>query len=139
MRNAKSVAGKHVDAGGPPANAVDQYLAKVPEPARTTLGRIRAIIRSVVPPEATERLSYGMPAFYYKGGLVAYAAFKDHCSFFPMSASLIDSMKDELQGYRTSKGTLQFPADAPPPTALIKKMVKARIAENETKSGGKVR
>jgi uncharacterized protein YdhG (YjbR/CyaY superfamily) len=65
--------------------------------------------------------------------LVAYAAFKDHCSFFPMNASLIDTMKEELRGYRTSKGTLQFPVDKPLPAALVKKMVKARIADNERK------
>ena len=114
-----------------PAEDVDAYLARVPEPACTTLKRVRAIIRSVVPEEATEGLSYGMPAFRYKGALVAYAAFKDHCSFFPMQASLIDELKDELAAYRTSKGTLQFPLDQPPPAALLKKMVKLRVAENE--------
>ncbi|WP_348262355.1 DUF1801 domain-containing protein [Telmatobacter sp. DSM 110680] len=116
-----------------PAAEVDAYLAKVPEPAKTTLEKLRATIRSVVPPETTEALSYGIPAFRYKGGLVAYAAFKKHCSFFPMQASLIDEMKDELKGYRTSKGTLQFPPDKPLAAALVKKMVKARIAENERK------
>ena len=110
---------------------VDAYLAKVPEPARTTLEKLRTVIRSIVPPETTEALSYGIPAFCYKGGLVAYAAFKKHCSFFPMQASLIDEMKDELKHYRTSKGTLQFPLDKPLPATLVKKMVKARIAENE--------
>lgn len=117
----------------PPASKpldVEAYLAKIPEPARSTLETIRATIRSVVPAEATEGLSYGMPAFHYKGALVAYAAFKKHCSFFPMQASLIDEMKDELKGYRTSKGTLQFPQDKPLPAALLKKMVKARIFEN---------
>jgi uncharacterized protein YdhG (YjbR/CyaY superfamily) len=114
-----------------PAAEVDAYLAKVPEPARTTLEKLRATIRSVVPPETTEALSYGIPAFRYKGGLVAYAAFKKHCSFFPMQASLIDEMKDELKNYRTSKGTLQFPPNKPLPVPLVKKMVKARIAENE--------
>ena len=115
---------------------VDAYLAKVPEPARTTLEKLRATIRSIVPPDTTEALSYGIPAFRYKGGLVAYAAFKKHCSFFPMQASLIDEMKDELKGYRTSKGTLQFPHDKPLPATLVKKMVKARIAENERKTPG---
>jgi uncharacterized protein YdhG (YjbR/CyaY superfamily) len=110
---------------------VDAYLAKVPEPARTTLEKLRATIRSVVPAETTEGISYGMPAFRYKGGLVAYAAFKKHCSFFPMQASLIGEMKDELKGYLTSKGTLQFPHDKPLPPTLVKKMVKARIAEND--------
>src|SRR3569833_4635825 len=110
---------------------VDAYLAKVPEPARTTLQKIRATIRSVVPAEATEGLSYGMPAFRYKGPLVAYAAFKDHCSFFPMQASLIDEMKDKLKNYRTSKGTLQFPQDKPLPATLQKEMVKLRRVEKE--------
>lgn len=114
-------------------DAVDAYLARVPEPAHTTLQKLRATIRSVVPAEAKEALSYGMPAFRYKGALVAYAAFKSHCSFFPMQASLIDTMKEELKAYRTSKGTLQFPPDKPLPAALVKKMVKARIAENEQK------
>jgi uncharacterized protein YdhG (YjbR/CyaY superfamily) len=112
---------------------VEAYLAKVPEPARTTLEKVRATIRSVVPADATEGMSYGMPAFRYKGALVAYAAFKDHCSFFPMNASLIDRMQDELKGYRTAKGTLQFPMDKPLPAALVKKMVKARVADNELK------
>jgi uncharacterized protein YdhG (YjbR/CyaY superfamily) len=112
---------------------VEAYLAKVPEPARTTLEKLRATIRSIVPPETTEKLSYGIPSFHYKGGLVAYAAFKKHCSFFPMQASLIDEMKDELKNYRTAKGTLQFPQDKPLPPALVKKMVKARIAENDRK------
>ena len=115
------------------ADGVDAYLAQVPEPARTTLQKVRATIRSVVPKEATEGLSYGMPAFRYKGALVGYAAFKDHCSFFPMQASLIDDMKDELKTYRTSKGTLQFPQDKPLAPALLKKMVKLRVAENEQK------
>jgi uncharacterized protein YdhG (YjbR/CyaY superfamily) len=110
---------------------VEAYLAKTPELARTTLEKLRATIRSVVPPETTEKLSYGIPAFHYKGGLVAYAAFKKHCSFLPMQASLIDEMKDELKAYRTAKGTLQFPQDKPLPATLVKKMVKARIAENE--------
>jgi uncharacterized protein YdhG (YjbR/CyaY superfamily) len=113
------------------ADDVDAYLAKVLEPARTTLEKLRETIRAVVPPETTEALSYGIPAFRYKGGLVGYAAFKNHCSFFPMQASLIDEMKDELKGYRTSKGTLQFPLDKPLPATLVKKMVRARIAENE--------
>lgn len=130
MKSGKS----ETDDAGTGVEAVETYLAKVPEPARSTLGKIRATIRSVVPAETTECLSYGIPAFRYKGALVAYAAFKNHCSFFPMQASLIDEMQEELKGYRTSKGTLQFDVDKPLPTALVKKMVKARIAENERKN-----
>lgn len=121
------------------AKGVQDYLAKVPEPARTTLESVRATIRSVVPAEATEGLSYTMPAFHYKGALVAYAAFKDHCSLFPMQASLIDEMQDELKSYRTSKGTLQFPLDKPLPAALLKKIVKLRVAENDIRSQTKAR
>lgn len=115
--------------------AVEAYLAKVPEPARTTLGKVRAAIRAAAPKAATECISYGMPAFRYKGGLVGYAAFKSHCSFFPMSASLLDEMAEALAPWRTSKGTLQFPLDKPLPIALVKKMVKARAAANEAKKG----
>jgi len=113
--------------------AVEAYLARVPEPARSTLEKLRATIRAAVPAEATEGLSYGMPAFHYMGALVAYAAFKRHCSFFPMNASLIDTMADELKAYRTAKGTLQFAQDQPLPAALVRKIVKARVAENEAK------
>jgi uncharacterized protein YdhG (YjbR/CyaY superfamily) len=133
MRTAKAVKGAAGNKGDGAAKDVEAYLAAVPEPARTTLEKVRATIRAVVPAEATEGLSYGMPAFRYKGALVGYAAFKDHCSFFPMNATLIDTMKEELKGYRTSKGTLQFPSDKPLPATLLKKMVKVRIAENERK------
>jgi uncharacterized protein YdhG (YjbR/CyaY superfamily) len=121
------------------AEGVDAYLALVPQPARTTLEKVRSTILSVVPAETTEGISYGMPAFRYKGALVGYAAFKDHCSFFPMQASLIDEMKDELKSYRTAKGTLQFPQEKPLPASLLKKMVKLRVAENEIRAALKSR
>jgi uncharacterized protein YdhG (YjbR/CyaY superfamily) len=111
---------------------VDEYLANIQEPARTTLNKIRASIRSVVPPEATEVISYGMPAFKYKGVLVWYAAFSNHCSLFP-TASIIQEFKDELQAYATSKGTIQFPPDKPLPASLVKKLVKARVVQIENK------
>jgi uncharacterized protein YdhG (YjbR/CyaY superfamily) len=113
---------------------VDAYLAGVPEPARTTLEKLRATIRAAAPKEAIEEISYGIPAFRHKGGLVAYAAFKTHCSFFPMSASMLDDFAEDIKGYRTSKGTLHFPMDKPLPAALVKKMVKARVVENEARS-----
>ena len=116
---------------GAPKN-VDEYLAGVPEPARSTLNKMRAAIRSTVPPEATETISYGMPAFKHKGVLVWFAAFSDHCSLFP-TAAVIEAFKNELKGFSTSKGTIQFPTDKPLPTALVKKMVKARVAQNESK------
>ncbi|MGA2181496.1 MAG: DUF1801 domain-containing protein [Bryobacteraceae bacterium] len=120
-------------AKGTVARDVDEYLAGVPEPARNTLNKVRAAIRSAVPAEATEAISYRIPTFRYRGALVAYAAFANHCSFFPMSAALLDAFQDELGNYRTSKGTIQFPLDKPLPAALVKKLVKARVAQNEFK------
>ena len=112
--------------------SVDEYLAGVSEPARSTLNRVRAVIRSAVPPEATEVISYRIPAFKYKGMLLWFAAFPNHCSLFP-GASVIEAFKKDLKGFHTSKGTIRFHVDKPLPAALLKKLVKARIAENEHK------
>ncbi len=111
--------------GGP--QTVDEYLARVPEPARARLAEMRAVIRSVMPREAAEIISYRIPAFKLKVVLVWYAALATHCSLFP-TAAVIEAFKKELQGYRTSKGTIHFPTDKPLPLALIKKIVKARVA-----------
>ncbi len=116
------------------AQFVDDYLAGISEPARTTLKRIRAVIRLVAPPEATEGISYGMPMFKYKGMLASFAAFSDHCSLFPGAGPTI-KFKNELTNFETSKGTIRFAPDKPVPTTLLKKLVKARIAENEHKKG----
>ena len=118
--------------GNPAPKTVDEYLAGVPEPARTTLNKLRAAIRSAVPPEATETISYRIPAFRYKGVLVWFAAFSDHCSLFP-TAAVIEAFKNELKAFFTSKGTIHFPTDKPLPTALVKRLVKARVAQNESK------
>ncbi len=116
---------------GAPKN-VDEYLAGVPEPARGTLNKMRAAIRSAAPREATETISYGMPAFKHNRVLVWFAAFSDHCSLFP-TAAVIEAFKTELKGFSTSKGTIHFPTDRPLPAALVKKMVKARVAQIESK------
>jgi uncharacterized protein YdhG (YjbR/CyaY superfamily) len=94
---------------------------------------MRAVIRAAAPAEATECISYQMPAFRYKGGLVCYAAFQDHCSFFPMNSTLVKQFAKELEKYSTNKGTIRFPLDKPLPAALVKKMVKARVAQNEAR------
>ena len=107
-------------------------MAGVPEPARSTLNKVRAAVRSVVPAETEEVISYGIPAFKHKKVLVWYAAFADHCSIFP-TAAVIAKFKNDLKGYRVSKGTIQFPVDKALPATLLKKMVKARLAENEGK------
>ena len=111
---------------------VDEYLSRVPEPARSTLNKVRVAIRSVVPAETTEVISYRIPAFKYKRMLMWYAAFSHHCSLFP-TASVINTFKKDLQDFRVSKGTIHFPVDKPLPAALLKKMVKQRVAEMEGK------
>src|SRR5664279_4498971 len=100
---------------------IDEYLANVPEPHKSTLEKIRAMVRAAAPKEATEAISYGMPAFKYKGALVGFAAFNKHCSFFPMNSALVIKFSDELKNYKTSKGTIQFPTDKPLPATLVKK------------------
>jgi uncharacterized protein YdhG (YjbR/CyaY superfamily) len=129
----KKISGDRVSAAKTNAapKTVEEYLSGVPEPARSTLVRVRAMVRSVVPAESTEVISYGMPTFKYKGSLMGFAAFSEHCSLFPMSAALIEEFKKELKDYSTSKGTIRFPVDKPLPATLVKKLVKARIAENE--------
>jgi uncharacterized protein YdhG (YjbR/CyaY superfamily) len=118
--------------GSTAPKTVEEYLAGVPEPARITLKKVRAMIRSAVPAEATEVISYGIPAFRYKGMLVWYAAFATHWSLFPGS-SVIEKFKKDLEDFQVSKGTIRFPLDEPPPAALVKKMAKARLAEKEGK------
>src|SRR6266568_8477107 len=132
MKKVKS--GSHssvAKANGAPKN-VDEYLAGIPEPARSTLSKIRMAIRSAVPPEATETISYRMPAFKYKGVLVWFAAFSNHCSLFP-TASVVEAFKSELKGFSISKGTIHFPTDKPLPAALVNKMMGVRVAQNESK------
>jgi uncharacterized protein YdhG (YjbR/CyaY superfamily) len=127
-RNVGSRSGKAKPKTKP--KTVDEYLAGVAEPAHSTLKKIRAAIRSAVPPGTTEAISYGIPAFKYKRMLVWFAAFSGHCSLFP-TASVIRTFKNELKGYEISKGTIRFPVDKPLPAALLKKMVKARVADVE--------
>lgn len=109
----------------------DEYLATIPEPARPALIKMREAIRSVVPAAATETISYKIPAFQDNGILVWFAGFSRHCSLFPKS-SIIESFKNELTGFTVSKGTIQFPLDKPLPLALIKKIVKARVAQHKS-------
>ena len=114
------------------AQTVGEYFAAVPEPARSALEAMREAIRSVVPAEATEVISYRIPAFKHNRVLVWYAAFSEHCSLFP-TASVIEAFKDELKGFSTAKGTIHFPLDKPLPTSLLKRIVKARVAGMEGK------
>ena len=119
------------EAGATPVKSVDDYLAKLPEDARATLEKIRKAIKTAAP-KATEGISYQMPMYKHHGMLVGFAAFKNHCSIFPGSKA-IATYKDELKAYETSKGTVRFPIGKPLPATLVKKIVKACVAENEEK------
>jgi uncharacterized protein YdhG (YjbR/CyaY superfamily) len=116
---------------------VDDYLAALPEEARATLEKLRKVIKAAVP-MASEVISYQMPMYKHHGMLVGFAAFKDHCSFFP-GANPVATHKDELKAYQTSKGTIRFPIGKPLPAALVKKLVKTRVAENEKRLSEKLK
>ena len=109
----------------------NEYLATLTEPARSTLKKVRAAIRAAAPAEASEVISYGIPMFKYKGMLIGYAAFPKHCSLFLATSSLLKQFKKELSRYQTAKGTIRFPTDKPLPVSLVKKIVKARAAQND--------
>lgn len=105
---------------------IDTYLEKVNEPERAELERIRALIKQTVP-DAEEAISYGMPAFKYKGKyLIGYCEFKDHLSLFPGSEA-IEVLKDKLKTYKTSKGTIQFTLNNPVPESLLKEILALRV------------
>ena len=128
---------KKVKPHATPLKTVDAYLAALPEEARATLEKIRKAIKAAAP-KATEVISYQIPMYKQHGMLVGFAAFKDHCSFFP-GAKPVATYKDELKAYETSKGTIRFPIGKPLPTALVKRLVKARIAENEERASEKAK
>jgi uncharacterized protein YdhG (YjbR/CyaY superfamily) len=108
---------------------VDAYLASVPADTRAALQKLRKAIGAAAP-RAEEGFSYGLPAFRLDGRpLVCFAAATNHCSFFPMSPAVIRAHAADLTDYETSKGTIRFSAGKPLPAALVRKLVKARIAE----------
>jgi uncharacterized protein YdhG (YjbR/CyaY superfamily) len=114
---------------GAAPKSVEEYIAKTPEPAKTTLKHVRKVIQSVVPKGTSEVISYGIPMFKFNGMLVGYAAFAKHCSLFPTGSGVIERFAKDLKGYPTSRGTIRFPFDKPLLDSL-KKIVKARVAEN---------
>jgi uncharacterized protein YdhG (YjbR/CyaY superfamily) len=133
MKKAKAGARSSAAKGNAAPRNVDEYLAGVPEPARSTLNKVRATIRAVVPAEATEAIGYRIPTFRYKGALVAFAAFSDHCSFFPMSGSVIERFKSELKVFTPPKAPCSSRWTSRCRPRSVEKMVKARIAQNEQK------
>ena len=112
------------------ATSTDAYLAQLPANQRTALEKLRKAIKAAAP-KAEEMVSYGLPAFRLNGRrLVCFGATKTHCAFYPMSSETIAAHKKDLAAYDTSTGTIRFQPDTPLPAALVKKLVKARIAEN---------
>jgi uncharacterized protein YdhG (YjbR/CyaY superfamily) len=113
----------------PKPTTVDEYLAPVSPDKRAALEKLRKTIRAAAP-DAEERISYGMPVFRQNGMLVGFGAAANHCAFYLLSGSAIESHKKELEKYDTSKGTIRFQPEKPLPAVLVRKLVKARIAEN---------
>ncbi len=113
---------------------VDDYLAAAPEPQRSTLQALRSTLRELLP-DATEAMSYGMPAFVVAGKPVAgYAWAKRHCSYHPHSGTVLAEVADLLDGYQRSTGTLRFPVDEPLPAALVARLVEVKLAHLASRS-----
>ncbi len=108
---------------------IDEYLAALSDDQRAALEKLRKAIRAAAP-QADECISYQLPAFRQNGMLVGFGATKNHCAFYLMSSSTVEAHAEELKNYDTSKGTIRFPASKPLPVGLVKKLVKARVAEN---------
>ncbi len=110
---------------------VEEYIAAQPAKSRKQLQSLRKTIRQVAP-EAEEVISYNMPAFKHDGMLVWYGAHTQHIGLYPRTSAMA-AFKDDLAGYKTSKGAIQFPIDKPIPTALVRKIIKFRVKENQAK------
>jgi len=110
-------------------NTIDDYLDGVTPDKRVALEKLRKIIRAAAP-EAEECISYQIPAFRQNGMLVGFGASADHCSFFPFNSTTVADFKTDLKSYETTKGTIHFQPEKPLPAALVRKLVKARLAEN---------
>ncbi len=114
---------------GVTAGDIDDYLAALTEPKRSTLEQLRRCIRNVIP-EGEECLSYGLPAFRVEGKVVAgFPAFKNHLSYLPHSGSVLPGLADEVATYQGTKGSLHFPIDQPLAPELVNLLVRARMTE----------
>src|SRR5687768_9582121 len=128
MKENRSAGARARKAGGVKPKTIDEYLAPLSDEMRAALEKLRKTIRAAAP-EAEECISYGICGFRQNGMLVGFGAAEKHCSFFLMNGSTVESHRAELKGYDTSKGTIRFPPDKPLPATLVRKLVKARIAE----------
>ena len=126
------MAQKNGETNPAPAKDVDSYIAAAPEEARPMLAEMRRILKAAAP-QATELISYGIPSYKQRKMLVAFGAARKHCGLYAMSAAVMEAHKEELEHFGTSKGTVRFPFGEKLPERLIRKLVQARIAENEAK------
>ena len=116
---------------------VDAYIAAFPQDVQDALNKLRRTIRAAAP-KAEERISYGIPAYKHHGMLIYFAGFKNHCSLFPASKSILKIFSKELKSFEVSgASTIRFSPDHPLPATLIRKIVKTRIEQNEERSTGK--
>jgi uncharacterized protein YdhG (YjbR/CyaY superfamily) len=116
---------------------VDEYLADIPERQRAALESLREIIKAAAP-KAIETITYQIPIFKQNGMLVGFAAAKEHCAFYPCNGAAVKMFAKELKNFDTSKGTIRFQPEKPLPIALVKKIVKTRIAENDAKCAARL-
>jgi uncharacterized protein YdhG (YjbR/CyaY superfamily) len=126
-----------MDATSTQFKTVDDYLRAQPATIRTRLQELRKAIKNSAP-EANEVISYNMPAYKLHGPLVYFAAYKEHIGFYP-TPSAINAFQKEITKYEQSKGTVRFPIDKPIPSALVSKMVKFRVRENQEKASLKLK
>ena len=117
-------------------DSIDDYIKQFTPEVQEKLEALRKVIKESAT-DATEKISYQMPAFYLHGNLVYFAAFKHHIGFYPTSSG-IEAFKDELSGYKSSKGSVQFPIEKPLPYDLISRIVKFRVGENMKMSADKM-
>ncbi|WNS76060.1 DUF1801 domain-containing protein [Bacillus sp. DTU_2020_1000418_1_SI_GHA_SEK_038] len=117
--------------------SIDEYILQFPQEIQEILKTLRKVIKESAP-NAEEKISYAMPTFVLNGNLVHFAAYKNHIGFYP-TPSGINTFKQELSGYKTSKGAVQFPIGKPIPYGLISKIVKFRVDENKSKAEGKIK
>jgi uncharacterized protein YdhG (YjbR/CyaY superfamily) len=120
--------------GAPVAKSVEAYIKAAPPIAQPGLKQLRQIVKASAP-KAQEGISYGMPFYKHQGALLGFAAFKQHLGFFP--GAIVADFAAELDGYKTSKGTVQFPYGEKLPVTLIRKMIRAGVKRNEEQTAGK--
>jgi uncharacterized protein YdhG (YjbR/CyaY superfamily) len=119
------------------ATTIDEFIAGFPAETQAILEKVRLTIRKIAP-EATEKISYGIPTFDLEGNLVHFSGYQNHIGFYP-GAGGIAAFQEEIAGYKSAKGSVQFPINKPIPYDLIERIVRVRVAQNLEKAGAKRR